>query len=166
MIIKIKNHEIELFDNTQSIPILRFQKMNKYLMMSSEIGNTFEDYDLRTQKVLSFLQKKMINEAILEMENRRQTVFNAYNEFSPRGKAFAVLIKRIDNKTFDGCSPSDLDNVLTHLDKIGLSHIKSMEALDEVKKKSKRNWRFIIRNIFQKITTWKKPASELNVSTQ
>jgi hypothetical protein len=64
MIIKHKGHTIELFDNTQNLPILRFQKFNKYIMLSNEIGNSFEDYDQRTAQALRFLQKEMIPEAI------------------------------------------------------------------------------------------------------
>lgn len=135
MIVEIKGHKIELFETTQDLPILRFQKFNKYIMIANEVGNTFEDYDQRTVKALSFLQKEMVPEAIQELSNRRQTVFNAFNEFSPKSKAFAVLIKRIDGTYYDGYSPGELDKVLKHLDRIGLSYINSMEALNDVKKK-------------------------------
>ena len=33
--------------------------------------------------MLAFLKKEMIPEAIQELENRRQTVFNAFNNFTP-----------------------------------------------------------------------------------
>ncbi len=153
MVVKHRGHTIELYDSTQSLPILRFQKFNKYMMVAAEVGNTFEDYDARTSKALAFLQKEMIPEAIGELNNRRQMVFNAFNEFTPRGKAFAVLVKRIDDKYYNGTSPSELDKVLSHLDKIGLSYVDSMEVLENVKKKSKPNFRYIIRNIFRKTET-------------
>lgn len=92
----------------------------------------------------------MKDEAIQELENRRQTVFNAFNEFTPVGKSFAVLVKRIDNVVYDTFSPDDLDRCLLHLEKIGLGTKEAIETLQEVKKKSKPNWLFIIRNFFQK----------------
>lgn len=139
MIYKFKNHEIELFDSIHNLPILRFQRFNKYQMQTVEIGNTFADYDQRTQKALQFLQKGMTNEAIQELENRRQTVFNAFNEFAPSGKTFAILVKRIDKTYYNTFSPDDLDRCLDHLEKIGYGFGDSMEKLKEVKKKSKPN---------------------------
>jgi len=49
MIFEFGKHEIEIYDNIQDLPILTFQKFNKYQMMASEIGNDFEDYDRRTE---------------------------------------------------------------------------------------------------------------------
>jgi len=149
MIIYVNEHRIELFDNTQNLPILRFQKFNKYMMIANEIGNTFHDYDARTAKALQFLQKEMVPEAMQELNNRRQAVFNAYNEFSPKGKAFAVLVKKIDDKRYDGISPDELDEVLKHLDKIGLGYLDSLEAVEKVKKNSKLNYKFTTRNTSQ-----------------
>ena len=134
MILNVKGHEVEVYDNSQNIPILRFQKLNKYTMMQNEIGSTFADYDARTAKTLQFLQKKMVPEAIAELVNQRQTVFNSYNEYSPHGKAFAALVKSIDGKQYDGISSGDLDEILEHLNKIGLSYHDSVEKLIELKK--------------------------------
>lgn len=135
MEIKIKGHVIELHDNIQNLPIFKFQKLNKYMMIANEVGNTFEDYDARMSKALSFLQKGMVPEAIQELSNQRQMVFNAFNEYSPKGKAFAALVKRIDNVEYKGTSPSDFDRVLEHLNEIGLGNADSVEKLIELKKK-------------------------------
>ena len=134
MIYKHGKHEIEIFDSIHNLPILRFQRFNKYQMIASEVGNTFADYDQRTLKALQFLQKGMKDEAIQELENRRQTVFNAFNEFTPVGKSFAILVKRIDNVVYDTFSPDDLDRCLLHLEKIGLGTKEAIETLQEVQK--------------------------------
>lgn len=136
MIHKFGKHEVELYDSIHNLPILRFQRFNKYQMQSIEIGSTFQDYDRLSTKITQFVQKSMRDEALLELENRRQTVFNALNEFSPVGRCFAVLIKRIDGIRYDeGFSPNDLDRVLEHCERIGLGMDVSMEKLTEVKKK-------------------------------
>lgn len=153
MVYKFKNHEIEIYDSIQNLPVLRFQKFNKYQMIASEIGNDFADYDKRTEKALAFLHKNMVQEAIQELNNRRQTVFNAYNEFTPIGKSFAVLIKRIDKTVYEMYAPDDLDAIIKHLNDIGFDFETSMNKLREVKKKSKPNWSFIIRSFFQKMVT-------------
>ena len=135
MIYKHGSHEIEVFDSVHKLPFLRFQRFNKYQMQSIEIGSSFSDYDQRTGKIIQFLKKGMIPEAIKEMENRRQTVFNAFNEFSPMGKSFAVLVKRIDNVEYKDFTPDDLDRCLKHLTKIEFDFEKSILTLKEVKKK-------------------------------
>ena len=122
-------------------------------MQSIEIGSTFEDYDARMNKGIQFLKKGMIDEAVLELENQRQTVFNAFNEFSPFGKSLAVLVKRIDHVEYKDFTPDDLDRCLTHLTRIGFDVEQSMEKLMEVKKKSKRNWLSIFQNNSQKAET-------------
>lgn len=166
MIINIKGHRIELYDNVQNLPILRFQKFNKYMMYANEIGNSLSDYDDRTRKALEFLQKEMIPEAMQELNNRRQLVFNAYNEFTPRGKAFAVLVRKIDGKRYDGISPDELDEVLEHLDRIGLGHADSLEALLKVKKNWRQSLSSIFQHIFRKTEGQTTQPYELNGSRQ
>lgn len=150
MIYKHGKHEIEIFDSIHNLPILRFQRFNKYQMIASEIGNTFPDYDARMAKALQFLKKGLTNEAIMELENQRQTVFNAFNEFSPIGKSFAILVKRIDGINYDTFAPDDLDRCLLHLEKIELTQKDAIDKLIEVKKKFKSNWLFTILSFFQK----------------
>ena len=162
MVYKFKNHEIEIYDSIQNLPVLRFQKFNKYQMIASEIGNDFADYDKRTEKALAFLHKNMLQEAIQELNNRRQTVFNAYNEFTPIGKSFAVLIKRIDKTVYEMYAPDDLDAILKHLNDIGFDFETSMVKLREVKKKIETELVVYYPNFFPKNTDQNK--SYLRVS--
>lgn len=135
MIYKHGKHEIELFDSIHDLPILRFQRFNKYQMIASEIGNTFADFDQREQKAMQFIRKGMKEEALQEMENRRQAVFNAFNEFTPIGKSFAILVKRINSKNYETFTPDNLDVCLEHLERIGLGNKSAIDKLQEVKKK-------------------------------
>lgn len=151
MIFEFGKHEIEIYDNIQDLPILTFQKFNKYQMMASEIGNDFEDYDRRTAKTIAFLDKGMIKEARQELENRRIAVFNAYREFTPVGYSFAVLIRRIDKKEYTKKTSEEIDDILKHLEQIGFDFKTSIEKLKEVKKKSTNSYWFIIQSFFQKI---------------
>lgn len=153
MIVKHGKNEIELFDSIHNLPILRFHRFNKYQMQSIEIGSTFQDYDQRMVKAMRFIQKGMKEEALLELENQRQTVFNAFNEFTPSGKTFAILVKRIDGHYYDTFAPDDLNRCLEHLERIGYGFANSIERLKEVKKKSKPNWWYIFRKSSQKTET-------------
>lgn len=135
MIYKFGKHEIEIYDSIQKLPILRFQKFNKYQMIASEVGNDFSDYDKRTEKTMAFLKKNMVPEAIKELENRRMTVYNAYNEQTPVGRTFAIMIHRIDDVKYETFAPDDLEQILIHLNNIGFDIETSITKLREVKKK-------------------------------
>lgn len=156
MIIQCGKHEVELYDSMHSLGILRFQRFNKYQMNAIEIGNTFDDYDRRTAQAYKFLQKKMIPEALQELNNRRMTVFNAFNEFTPTGKALSILVKRIDKRVFKEYNPTALDEILKRLDEIGFSYEMTIDNLNDVKKKSKKNVKSIFQSIFQRTQTLKK----------
>jgi len=156
MIVICGKHEIEFYDSVQNMNIFRFQKFNKYQMYACEIGSTFEDYESRTAEVYRFLQKGMVAEAIQVLNNRRQTVFNAFNEFKPTGKALAILVKRIDERKFDDISSNGLDQVLKRLDEIGFTYEQTITSMNDVKKNSTQKSRFIFQGIFQRIQTLKK----------
>lgn len=135
MIYKHGKHQIELFASIDNLPILRYNRFIKYQMQASEIGSNFVDFDRRSLKLIQFLQKNMIKEAAQEVENRRLTIHNSYNDIIPSGKAFACLVRRIDNVEYKEYSPENLDACLDHLERIGLGNADAMEQLKEVKKK-------------------------------
>lgn len=134
-VFKHGKHEVELYDDIQKLPFLRFQKFNKYQMIANEIGNDFVDYDRRTEKALAFFQKGMVKEGIQELNNRRQAVYNAYNEKSPTGFAAAAMVKRIDDVYYTEYGPDDLENILVHINNIGFTIEEVLTALSAVKKK-------------------------------
>lgn len=145
-IIEHKKHKIEIYNSAEDMPIKRYQRFNKMLMIDNEVGSSFQDFDARSLKAIEYLKKGLMNEAIQELENRRQMVYNAFMEYSPKGRALAILIHSIDGEVYKDFSADSLDRVLDKLDKIGFSHTQSEETVAEVKKKSKWNW----RNIFQR----------------
>jgi hypothetical protein len=150
MIYKFKKHEIEIYDSIQNLPILRFQKFNKYQMIASDIGCDFSDYEQRTKKALAFLQKNMVPEAMQELSNRRQLVFNAFNESNPNSRSFAVLVKRIDKQKFVEYAPNDLDLIMQKLNDIGFDYESMFGQLIEVKKKIELELQVYYKNFFPK----------------
>lgn len=150
--VTIKGHKIVFYDNIKKTPIRRYQQSNKYLMIASDIGSDFSDFDRKTGRVIEFLKKGMLTEAVGEMENRRQTVWNAYKNYVPTGMAFALLIHSINGKLKDDISDDGLEKTLDQLDKIGVTYEDMMNNLTDVKKKSKFNLKHILSIIFQGTT--------------
>jgi hypothetical protein len=153
MEIKIGNNTVEFYSSSVDLPILRFQAFQKHMMISNEVGSTFEDYDMRTVKTYEFLSKGMAKEALIELNNRRQMVYNAFNENSPRGTALALLVKSIDGELMHDYSEMGISKILKRLDEIGFTAEMMYKTTSEVKKKSKRNWKTIFRPNFRKVKT-------------
>ena len=143
--VQIRENEITFYSSAEEMPIRRYQRFNKFLMMDNEIGSDFEDFNKRGAKAVSLLKNKMIDEAVIELENRRMMVYNAFMEYSPQGRALAILVYSINGKVIENYTSDILDDVLKELDEIGFTKSQSETTTDEVKKKSKKNYQFISR---------------------
>lgn len=133
-------NKIVFYNNFESLPIKRYQRFNKYLMISNEVGSDFNDYDKRMMRTNEFLNKKMYDDALKELTNMRQMVWNAYTEYSPNGMALAILVHSINGQVYTDYSDDGLQEVLDKLDEIGYGKDKGVETISEVKKKSIWNW--------------------------
>ena len=48
--VKIGKHTVELYDTIEELPVIRFHKYQKYLLVDSGIGSTIEDFDKHIEK--------------------------------------------------------------------------------------------------------------------
>lgn len=134
-LVEINGHRIQLYNNAESLPMKRYQRFNKFLMLDNEVGSDFADFNKRSIKAIEFLKKDMKDQAVLEMENRRQMVYNAYMHYSPRDRALAILVHSIDDKVYTDYSKDGLDEVIDKLDEIGFTRGQVTETVTQVKKK-------------------------------
>ncbi len=132
-------HKIHLYDTAEMLPIKRFQKFNKYLMIDMEVGSTFEDYMKRQGRLFELVSKEMYAEAKIELQNMIQATFNIYNSYSPKERAFAIMVRKIDDQEFIDYSSTTLDEILERLNSIGFTKEDMNRAVSDVKKKSTLN---------------------------
>lgn len=147
-------NKIVFYQSPEEMTIKRFQRFQKFLMIDNEVGSTFEDFDQRTHKSVEFLRKKMYDEAIKELENRRQSAWNSYTNYSPKNNALALLVKSINGKDYTDkfyMTDEGMEEIIDKLDQIGYCKRQADEDLDSVKKKSLEFWSCITRN-FSKAT--------------
>jgi len=135
MIYTHEKHEIEIYSDFETLPILRFQKFNKYQLKASDVGSEFSDFQQRVVKISQFIHKDLKDSALKELENMTLTVFNGFHEISPRSKAFAILVKRIDEKEFQDISAEGLQKCLEALDAINFPYAEAFQLITDVKKK-------------------------------
>ena len=131
--VKIGKHTVEMYDGIEELPIVRFHKYQKLLLVDSGIGADMAAFDQRIEKTRRFLMAGDNKNAQQELENLRQCVFMIQNEFSPKLRAFAVLVAKIDGRECTDISDCSLDAIVTELSE---SPLKELTArLDAVKKK-------------------------------
>ena len=89
---------VRVYDSIDEMPIVNFQKYNKYLLIDSGIGSDADDIDAHITRVAKFIKSNNAKKALQELQNMRQNMYMVNNEISPRYLAFAALIHSIDGK--------------------------------------------------------------------
>lgn len=133
--LELNGHKVVLFDSIDELPITRFHKYNRYLLIDAGIGSEIGDFDHHIERVVSYIRKGDNENAGKEMENLRQNVFMVLGEQNIKHLSFACLVKAIDGEETDDLSPEGLGKVLELLG--GASRGEINETLSSIKKKNR-----------------------------
>lgn len=124
---------VRVYDSIDEMPIVNFQKYNKYLLIDSGIGSDADDIDAHIVKIAKFIKANNNKKALQELQNMRQNMYMVNNEISPKYLAFAALIHSIDGKEVNDLSDDGLKKLLHDLKDI--KHSKVIDFLLWLKKK-------------------------------
>lgn len=124
---------VRAYDSIDEMPIINFQKYNKYLLIDSGIGSDADDIDAHIVKIAKFIKANNNKKALQELQNMRQNMYMVNNEISPKYLAFAALIHSIDGKEVNDLSDDGLKKLLKDLKSI--KHSKVIDFLLWLKKK-------------------------------
>lgn len=124
---------VRVYDSIDEMPIVNFQKYNKYLLIDSGIGSDADDIDAHIVKIAKFIKANNNNKALQELQNMRQNIYMVNNEISPKYLAFAALIHSIDGKEVNDLSDDGLKKLLQDLKDV--KHSKVIDFLLWLKKK-------------------------------
>lgn len=130
---RIGKHRIEMYDSIEDLPITRFHKYNKMLMIDAGIGSDLTDIDAHIEKVTAFLKEQKLEDAINEMLNMRKAIFMIQMNLSPKHLAFAALVTKIDGKEMNDLSDDGLRRVVDLLNDVNRKEV--VDNLVESKKK-------------------------------
>lgn len=111
---KYNGHTIEIYNSIDEMPITRFQKYNKYMLIDSGVGSDLQDILNHVERAKIYVKANQ-NMAITEMDNLKQALYLVANEMSPKYMAFAVLVYKIDGKVQDDLTDVGLKRVLEQL---------------------------------------------------
>lgn len=128
---------VKVYDSIDEMPIVNFQKYNKYLLIDSGIGSDADDIDAHAVKIAKYIKANDSRKALQELQNMRQNMHMVNSEISPKYLAFAALIHSIDGKEVNDLSDDGLKGLLQDLKEV--KHSKVIDFLYGLKKKLQLN---------------------------
>lgn len=105
---KIGTHEVQIFEAIDEMPVARFHRFNKMLLIDAGIGSDLSDSNKHIEKAMIYARQGDGDKAVQELENLRQLLFFAQAELSPRNLAFAALVLSVDGQPCDDLSDEGL----------------------------------------------------------
>ena len=130
---KIGKHAVEYYDTIDALPIVRFHKYQKLLLVDAGVGSDITAFDQRVEKARRFIVAGKPDQAQQELENLRQCVYLIQTELSPKHRAFAALVTKIDGQDCNDISDDALAAVTEKLNDV--PEIELTARLEAVKKK-------------------------------
>ena len=121
--VQIGKHAVELYDDINELPIARFHKYQKMLLVDAGVGADIPAFDQRIEKMRRFLMVGKADKAQQELENLRQCVFLIQSEISPQHRAFASLVTKIDGKECTDISDDSLNKIVEMLADAPISEV-------------------------------------------
>lgn len=122
-----------MYDSIEDLPITRFHKYNKMLMIDAGLGSDLTDVDAHIEKVMAFLKEQKTDDAVNELFNMRKAIFMVQMNLSPKHLAFAALVTKVDGKPMDDLSDDGLHRVIEMLNDVSRKEI--VDVVGNSKKK-------------------------------
>lgn len=129
---EIKGVVVEMYDSIDELPIERFHKYNKFLLIDSGVGSDINDLSAKIDTIIHYVKKEN-KLAITELENMRQSLYLISSELSPKHLAFAVLVHSINGEIQRDYSDDGLSKIVERLGKGKKSFINGL--IESIKKK-------------------------------
>lgn len=133
--VRVGRRVLDLYDGIDDMPIGRFHRFNRNLMVDAGIGADLQAVDSHITKTMAFMKAGKMESAVKEMENLRQSILLVHEGLSPAFSAFACLVAAVDGKSTAGWSESELDALSEELKEMTVKELRSETG--EVKKKNR-----------------------------
>ena len=133
----IGKHKVEMYDSIEDLPITRFHKYNKMLLLDAGLGSDLTDVDAHIEKTIAFFREGEQENAVNELMNMRKAIYLIQMNLSPKHLAFASLVTSVDGKPCNDLSDEGLRQTVELLNDVKRSEIA--EELETSKKKLKKN---------------------------
>ena len=98
---KIGSHDVVIYDSIDELPMKRFHRFNKMMLVDSGVGSDLTGIDQHLAKIIAFAKTKKIDEVVTEAHNMRMNFYFVINGISPKYLAFAALVAELDGEKCD-----------------------------------------------------------------
>lgn len=142
---KINGLTLKMYDSIEELPILNFQKFNRYMLLDAGIGSDLEDIDVHIEKIAKYINtdKKL---AIQELMNLRQSLYFVSQGVDVKHLAFVTLIAEINGKKLYDLSDDNVKAISEKLNLVKRSFL--MDLLVSLKKKLNSELELYFPSIF------------------
>lgn len=131
--VKLGGKSVRLYDSIDEMPIVNFQRYNKYLLIDSGIGSDVDDISQHVTRIARLIRLGDKKKALQELQNMQQNMLMISSGISPKYFAFAALIKDVDGKSVNDLSDDGLRKLVESLS--GARHSTIVSLLEWLKKK-------------------------------
>lgn len=149
--VELNGHKVRLYDSIDDLPIVRFHKYNRMLLVDAGIGAEIGDLDNHLERVVRYIRKGDNENATKELENMRQNVYMVMTEQNTKHLSFACLVDSIDGVQQTDLSPDGLAKVIELLS--GAPRGEIDKILASVKKKIDDELGLYFPSLFDDIRT-------------
>lgn len=125
---------IQFYDSVETLPIKRYQLLQKYSLIDGGIGSTFEDILRHFQKFDNFIEVKDMDSLLIERENLMMNFSFILDEKSTATYMLATMIKSVNNQTTE-VNDENIDELVELLECLDISY-HEIERVIETQKKS------------------------------
>ena len=133
MIHQLGKHKVEMYEDIENMPVVRFHKYNKMLIVEAGIGSDVAAADSHLAKIAALVRQKDCDKALQEIANMQQCLYFAAESVSPRLLAFSALGRSIDGDPCDDLTDEGLTATAAKLSDVPVAQIAAVFA--GVKKK-------------------------------
>lgn len=130
--LKINNHTIKVYTSIDEMPIVNYQKFNRFLLFEAYVGSDSISLQTHLATALQLIDTN-IDKAKNEIMNTINCIQMITNEISPDVLSFCSLIFSIDGKEVTDYSDENLQNILKMLNLENRNTV--LKYRDEIKKK-------------------------------
>lgn len=123
-----------IYESIKELPVVRYNKMQTYLMLDSGIGSTMADIEKRFQNLDTYLSAGRLEEALEERNNLQFAIYSNINAINYRSLSFACLVHSFKGIQNHDLEETGLSELLEKLSKAGLTQFMVQEELDDLKK--------------------------------
>lgn len=134
-IIKIGKHTVEIYDDIESLPVVRYHKYSKMLLVDAGIGSGAGAASEHLAKISAFVRQGKTAEALQGLENLVQSLEFSAAELNPKMLAFAALVKSVDGEPITDITDEGLQKTAKMFDGEPMGDVA--HAFAGVKKKNR-----------------------------